>query len=921
MVAQEVTPVWLQHVNGVVNILPENKLPILAKAGGTGDNTYGFSGKDVIDSYAGFMKYDDSLYLLGIRENGINEDDPSLTQEQKDKAAKYPDRSLIWIDAATGKPLGLALKTEVLPVPLATQAATHAWWKWGITDGPHGERVIYTGYKYKILRYAAAGLVDDANFPNKRATWSTTPTEAWVEPVEGEPNPTIVPGEQGTEPGESNGDGSASWRWKAFRVTGFGPTLRIVAGGGTWRSSMQPQEFVSDNGGLTLRPIARVDERNNGGAKGSYALGGQPSSVRYDVNDSTAAGSGWVIETHYPGSGWEARPNRYIKNPSETLPDGSANEFTNRFRQVDAATGALPAFRWEAAGKDGIPLKHAVDGVEYYDGNWVLTSDTKEGRDYIVTYAIPSWNQQFGSVGAAGAVFKPAWIGVHTLDGMIASGASAYKVPVYETDEPIVDPNGNGGTGHDYGYDGDVYIYPDTTAAATSGKAIVLWAGGSYGFGVFKVENTAAQIVTAPVPTEALENTKVSLTAVVTGSPNKYQWYKDGTALNPTNQAFAANLFEGANKAILTLLDAKAADSGNYQLKVTNPLGNVETTPVKLTIVSDTTPPTVASAVSQTTPSSHLLQVTFSERVDTNTAVEATRYTINGLAVQAVLAADETTVSVKTAVPTPGQEYTLTVTGVKDLAGNATTSSTKAVFKAGTLTAGYVLWEFFPGTPGTAVADAYNDSNFPDHATRSTLVTSFTTSPTLDNYAENFAGRMSGWLTPTEGGQYRFFIKSDDASELFLSTDDTLANAVSIATETGCCQPFQDPTVEPAPTQTSAPISLVAGKKYLLYAIYKEGGGGDNCSVAWRKEGDATPAANLQPIPGSLLSSFRSAPAEAGTFQTTTLSAGQVNITWTGAGVLQESSDLKTWTDVSGNPASPYKVTPEVGARFYRLKN
>src|SRR5947208_2265264 len=134
-VAQVITPVWVEHVNGVVNVDPTNQLPTLVKAGGNGTNVFSFDGTDVMDSYAKFLKYDDDHYLLGIRENGINEGDPNLPQQLKDRAAAYPDRSIIWIDAHTGQPLGIALKTEVFPASLAasSQSATHAWWKWGIS--------------------------------------------------------------------------------------------------------------------------------------------------------------------------------------------------------------------------------------------------------------------------------------------------------------------------------------------------------------------------------------------------------------------------------------------------------------------------------------------------------------------------------------------------------------------------------------------------------------------------------------------------------------------------------------------------------------------------------------------------------------------------------------------------------------------
>ena len=113
-------------------------------------------------------RYDDDHYLLGIRENGINENDPGLSADQKARAPLIRDRSIIWMDAKTGKPLGIALKPEVQPVPLnaTSQSPTDAWWKWGIQDGTNGQRAIYTGYKYKILRYAPAGTTPDPDFPN-----------------------------------------------------------------------------------------------------------------------------------------------------------------------------------------------------------------------------------------------------------------------------------------------------------------------------------------------------------------------------------------------------------------------------------------------------------------------------------------------------------------------------------------------------------------------------------------------------------------------------------------------------------------------------------------------------------------------------------------------------------------------------------
>ena len=52
------------------------------------------------------------------------------------------------------------------------------------------------------------------------------------------------------------------------------------------------------------------------------------------------------------------------------------------------------------------------------------------------------------------------------------------------------------------------------------------------------------------------------------------------------------------------------------------------------------------------------------------------------------------------------------------------------------------------------------------------------------------------------------------------------------------------------------------------------------------------------------------------------LKNGQLTITWTGTGVLQESSDLQHWTDVPGQPTSPYTapVGTAPGGKYYSIR-
>jgi hypothetical protein len=165
-------------------------------------------------------------------------------------------------------------------------------------------------------------------------------------------------------------------------------------------------------------------------------------------------------------------------------------------------------------------------------------------------------------------------------------------------------------------------------------------------------------------------------------------------------------------------------------------------------------------------------------------------------------------------------------------------------------------------------------------------------------------------------GDYTFFIAGDDISELLLSTDSTTMNAQVIAYEASATSSFQ----EPPAASTSSPITLVGGTPYFIQALHAEKTGGDYVRVAWRLSTDSTPAANLKPIPAQYLSAY--APVPPPSFNAPVLSGGSLKISWTGTGTLYQSSDLKTWTPVPGNPASGYTVTPISGAPhlFYRLQ-
>lgn len=544
--AQEITPVWVQHLNKT-----DNLLPILRKNDGDTERADGTSS---FDNYVAFVRYDATRLLLGVRENGINESDPALSAADKALAAQYPDRSIIWINPTNGAPMGVAHKVPVFPVELAPDAQgspNDFFWNWGIDEGAEGQRAIYTTYKHIILRWA----------PVAGGGWSTTPTVAWTEPVPNEP----------TGDGSSGGDGSVSWRWRTFRVVGSGLNTEIYAGGATWRSSMHVQKFITKDGSK-FEPAARVNDRD-GGVKGRYSFSGMNTKAVKYAKDPSRPNLELFFSPSFPASGRELKPRRFSRNPDSTR-SGSFTEAAPAAQQINrnnffdpdsAASGGLPAFRWEG---DEAPFP---SGTQFYDGNWSYAMDTGSGLDYLVNYSGPSWNNQYGPNER-----RPGWLGIHRLSGRIASGSSSYKFDFDEQTEVTLDAVG---AGNSYTYDGNVNVYPDPTSPANVQKAEVLWAGGSFGFGVFTVQNTPATLVSSPASQTATAGATVTLTADVTGSPNEFQWYRNGRPLPD------ASYYKGATKAVLTITGVTPADQGTYQLRWTNPIsGAGQTTPATLTV-------------------------------------------------------------------------------------------------------------------------------------------------------------------------------------------------------------------------------------------------------------------------------------------------------------------------------------------------
>jgi hypothetical protein len=141
------------------------------------------------------------------------------------------------------------------------------------------------------------------------------------------------------------------------------------------------------------------------------------------------------------------------------------------------------------------------------------------------------------------------------------------------------------------------------------------------------------------------------------------------------------------------------------------------------------------------------------------------------------------------------------------------------------------LREWWLNASGSTVSSLTSNVNYPYNPTGRELAKTFE-GPT--SWADNYGTRIRGYLHPVTTGTYYFYIASDDASELWLSTNDNPANAVKICQVSNWVNAYQwDSSAE----QKSSAKTLVAGQVYYIEARHKESGGGDSIAVAWQGPG------------------------------------------------------------------------------------
>ena len=473
----------------------------------------------------------------------------------------------------------------------------------------------------------------------------------------------------------------------------------------------------------------------------------------------------------------------------------------------------------------------ARDGWAFYDENDALSWELQLGNAHGVShYAYGGGPRPFGGTWY---YVCAVWDGVNTLslyaeNQLVGQNTSVANGGTYVPNavNPLVIGQRNDGN---YGFNGlmdEVAMY---NYALTTDQISNHWS----------IKFQPPYVVTPPVGVTNVEGSTVTLSVVAGGFPNSYQWYNANGQLAPiANNDGTPHYPQDVTNSTLVIAQTVPSDSGTYYVAVSNPLGVTNTVPVNVLITPNTNPPTVLAVTGLGTPnyngpSPYLVKVEFSKRVDYNTAIDPTKYSFNpAVNITGVqVPADDNTVTlggdwrealIATAGLTPGQKYALTVGGIKDQATTPNTMATATTyFRAPVLTPGVVAWDYYYlGAPYSGVGNLMANPLFPSSPETNSYFTAFDSdqitggdlnnNPAFGALGDNYGDSVSGWLTPTVSGDYYFFVASDDASQLDLSSDANPGNLSTIAYDTGCCHGFVEPTNN-VTYATPSPITLVAG--------------------------------------------------------------------------------------------------------------
>ena len=355
------------------------------------------------------------------------------------------------------------------------------------------------------------------------------------------------------------------------------------------------------------------------------------------------------------------------------------------------------------------------------------------------------------------------------------------------------------------------------------------------------------QFIQSPQDTTVDELAAATFTAVAAGTPANlatslfYQWETNGVVV------------PGLTSGSFTIPVATMSMNGlQVRARALIPGTNLLSAVATLTVTPDTTAPAVTNAAFA---GMHRIALHLSEAVTAASATNLVNYSITNAAgaplsiVRAALGSVSNRVVLTTAVPASGGAYFLVVTGLTDIAAAANSSSTPQVLplNAWVRSPGFLFTEVFTNIAGTTVTNLTNSAKFNDLLPERTGYTTnfiLTSTNTLGFAADNFGARISGFFIPPTNGSYTFHLRSDDASLFLLNTNSASSSdpegLAVLAREDGCCKSYGS-TAAGGP-RFSTVSNMVAGQRYYMEGLLKDGTANDYLMVNVVAAGAATPA-------------------------------------------------------------------------------
>jgi hypothetical protein len=450
------------------------------------------------------------------------------------------------------------------------------------------------------------------------------------------------------------------------------------------------------------------------------------------------------------------------------------------------------------------------------------------------------------------------------------------------------------------------------------------------------------KIIEQPAGRETLENRPTTLSVVHGGSPSFiYQWYKDGI------------IIPDANDREYTLPLPKLADAGNYTVVVRNLFSQDTSVNAAVTVTPDAVAPGLVRAVGSASGST--VTIWFNEVVDPVTAVNPANYSIvqtgtaNALSIFGTgtltgpAPGGFTRVVFQTAPQTQGQNYTITVNNVRDIAAtpNTIAANSTVAFTGWVVSKGFALYEIWFNIIGGNVNTVKADPRYPGNPDRASYRTLWESD---QNIAEQFGARISGFFFAAAGaGRYDFAMASDDNGELWISSDSNPANIQRIAVEpawgdrrswTGTSGGRRAEGENNTFGDNQPILTMAAGERRYMELLYKEGGGGDYGDATMKTPTGGIPAnGSASTLRGAFIGAianpdeteftFSSHPQSASTGENTTV---QFTVGGSGRTLLDKLNNPPTssaifwqwqrqapgstdWTDIAGANGTTY-TTP-----------